>query len=87
MALKIKCLGPIVKFLGTITLELYLIHNLFIDLFKSPFVYVKSDTLYLYLVILSSVAFAFPLKKLDDYLIKLINGKIGGAKDEKMSLN
>jgi membrane-bound acyltransferase YfiQ involved in biofilm formation len=87
MALKIKCLGPIVKFLGTITLEFYLIHNLFIDLFKSPFVYVKSDTLYLYLVILSSVAFAFPLKKLDDYLIKLINGKIGGAKDEKMSLN
>lgn len=87
IGLKLQCSGPILRFLGTITLELYLIHNLFIELFRSPIMNIKSDILYLYLVLLCSVSVAFVLNWLDGVLIKLFKGKKGEVNDEKISLN
>lgn len=86
LGLKLKCSGPVLKFLGTMTLELYLIHNLLIGLFVD-FIPIKSDILYVYLVLLFSILTAYSVKKLDDFLIKILNKKFRGVQHEKVPFN
>lgn len=60
-SLKIKCSNPLLCFLGKISLELYLIHGLFIQLFKGQLCTVQNDWLFIFLVLFCSVLSAWLL--------------------------
>ena len=47
------------KWIGKISFEIYLIHGLFLDLFKSKFITIESPALYVYLSLIASIAAAF----------------------------
>ena len=79
--MKIRFGNPILKFLGSISLELYLIHNLFLQgLSKNggTMERIPSSSLYILLTILISIGFAAVISGFDQYVIRLING--GSAK-------
>ena len=76
--MKVKFGNRVLKFLGSISLELYLIHNLFLQgLSRSggTMAKVTSSSLYILLTILFSVGFATIISGFDKYIIGLINGK------------
>ncbi len=75
--LKVKFQNRALKFLGSIALELYLVHNLFIQYLRSNSVMnVRSDSMYILLVILFSVLLAAVLHGFDRYIIGLVTGKL-----------
>ena len=76
--MKVKFGNPVLKFLGSISLELYLIHNLFLTGFNKSngsIARIPSNSLYIVLTILVSVGFATIISGLDKYIVGLINGK------------
>jgi len=74
--LKVRFGNPVLKFLGSISLELYLIHNLFITGLHNGTVFtVKSNGIYIVLTILMSIGLATVISGVDKYLIELITGK------------
>ena len=74
--MKVKFGNPVLKFLGTISLELYLIHNLFLTgLRDGTMMKASSSSMYIVLTILLAVALATVLSGFDKYVISLINGK------------
>lgn len=76
LMMKIKFTNPVLKFLGSISLEIYLIHNFFIEnLRSSQFLYVKSNSLYILLVFLCAIAVAVIVSGIDKYLVALFAGK------------
>lgn len=80
--MKVKFGNPVLKFLGSISLELYLIHNLFLTGFNKSngsIARIPSNSLYIVLTILVSVGFATIISGLDKYIVGLINGKSKNA--------
>ncbi|MCR5614762.1 MAG: acyltransferase, partial [Saccharofermentans sp.] len=74
--MKVKFGNPVLKFLGTISLELYLIHNLFLTgLRDGTMMKASSSSMYIVLTILLAVALATVLSGFDKYVISLINGR------------
>lgn len=74
--MRVRFGNPVLKFLGSISLELYLIHNLFLTgLHNSAMFNVKSPGMYVILTILMSVGLATVISGIDKYLIALIAGK------------
>lgn len=74
--MKVKFGNPVLKFLGTISLELYLIHNLFLTgLRNGTMMKITSNSMYIVLTVLLAVALAAVLSGFDKYMISLINGK------------
>ena len=74
--MKIRFGNPVLKFLGTISLELYLIHNLFLTgLSKGTIFIVKSPSMYILLTLLLSIGAATVIHGADKYLISLLTGK------------
>ena len=74
--MKVKFGNPVLKFLGTISLELYLIHNLFLTgLRNGTMMKITSNSMYIVLTVLLAVALATVLSGFDKYVISLINGK------------
>lgn len=72
--MKVKFGNRILSFLGNISLELYLIHNLFlVGLHDNSIMAIKSNSLYITLTILTSICFATLIHEFDDYIICLIN--------------
>ena len=68
--------NPVLKFLGSISLELYLIHNLFLTGLRNGTVFrVKSPCMYIILTIMLSIGLATVIHGVDKYLIGLISGK------------
>lgn len=59
--MKIKCSNPLLSFLGKISLELYLVHGLFIQLFKGQLCTIDNDFLFIAAVLICSVASAITL--------------------------
>lgn len=59
--LKVECSNPILRFLGKISVELYLIHGLFIQLFKGQLCFLENDFLFIAAVLSCSVAAAWLL--------------------------
>ena len=57
-SMKIKCSNPVLSFLGKISLELYLIHGLFIQLFKGQLCMIQNDFLFIAAVLICSVVSA-----------------------------
>lgn len=76
LMMKVRFGNRVLKFLGSISLELYLIHNLFLNGLAEGSVFrVQSASMYITLTILLSIGFAVILHGVDKYLIDLINGK------------
>ena len=74
--MKVKFGNRVLKFLGSISLELYLIHNLILTGLSEGFVFrVPSASMYITLTILLSIGLAAVIHGIDKYLICLINGK------------
>ena len=61
VTLKFRADNKLLRFISKISLELYLIHGLFIQLFHSDFITIKNNMLYLVCVILCSVLAAWLL--------------------------
>ena len=77
--MKIRFGNPVLKFLGSISLELYLIHNLFLQGLADGSVFkVKSASMYMLLTVLMAIGFATIVSGFDKYLIALITGKKKG---------
>lgn len=75
ISMKIQFKNPILNFLGKISLELYLIHNLFIINFRSDSMfYIESNFIYVIFVIIFAIFLAWLLHGFDQYLIKSISG-------------
>lgn len=74
--MKVRFGNPVLKFLGTISLELYLIHNLFLKGLHDGTVFmVTNPGMYIILTILLSVGLATVISGVDKFLIALIKGK------------
>ena len=76
--MKIQIGNTVLKFFGGITLEFYLIHGLFVELFGYSFLdvskslyYIKNVPIYIVVVVLCSV----PATVLFKYILKMISGK------------
>ena len=74
--MKVRFGNPVLKFLGTISLELYLIHNLFLTGLRSGTIFkVYSPGMYCILTILLAIGHATIISGFDKYLIALLTGK------------
>ncbi|MBE7069794.1 MAG: acyltransferase [Ruminococcaceae bacterium] len=74
--MRVRFGNPVLKFLGSISLELYLIHNLFLKgLHTDAMFNVKSAGMYCILTILLAIGLATVISGVDKYLIALITGK------------
>ena len=76
--LKIHIGNKVLKFMGALTLEFYLIHGLFVELFGFNFLdigasiyYIRNVALYLLVVIVLSVPAAVLLKKLHSLILRI----------------
>ena len=87
--MKVKFGNPVLKFLGSISLELYLTHNLFLTGLKdNTIASIPSASMYMVLTILLSIGLAAVVSGVDKYLIALILGKKKTASDpDEVSLN
>lgn len=74
--LKVKCSNAFLRFLGKISLELYLIHGLFLQLFQGQPGLLENDLLFIFLVLVCSIAAAwllyYPLRFLKRKLLQLL---------------
>ena len=74
--MRVRFGNPFLKFLGSISLELYLIHNLFLKgLHDGTIFNVRAPGMYCILTILMAIGLATVISGVDKYLIALINGK------------
>ena len=76
LMMKVRFGNPVLKFLGSISLELYLIHNLYLAGLRNGTIFkVYSPGMYCILTILLAIGLATVISGVDKYLIALINGK------------
>ena len=73
--MKVRFGNRVLKFLGAISLELYLTHNLFLQGLHSSLARIPSAGMYVVLTILFSVGLATVLHGFDKHIIALINGR------------
>ena len=74
--MKVRFGNPVLKFLGSISLELYLIHNLFLMGLRSGDIFrVTSPGMYVILTILMAVGLATVISGFDKHLIALLTRK------------
>lgn len=85
LMMKISFGNPIMKYLGKISLELYLIHNLYLTYLRSNVVNIKSSAMYGLLTIVLSIITADLINRFDRWLIALINAAKGSALDTHSS--
>lgn len=68
--MKVKIGNPILKYLGGISLELYLCHSIFLSLFRSAHIYIENNILYALAAIGASVIFAHLFNRLDKWILQ-----------------
>lgn len=84
--LKIRFDNPILRFLGKISLELYLIHNIFILYFRNEnAIMITNPFLYILAVLFSSIVLAYLLHFIDQKLIGLVGKQSGKRKEADRS--
>lgn len=83
--MKVRFGNRIINYVGKISLELYLIHNLFLSgIHTGPIMNIKSNSLYILLTILLSIGFASIINGLDKYIINTIrNNNLSKEKNNK----
>lgn len=74
--MKVRLGNPVLKLLGAVSLELYLIHNLFLTGLSNGTIFrVSSPSMYILLTLLMSIGAATVISGADKYLIGLLTGK------------
>lgn len=73
--MKVRFGNPALNFLGKISLELYLIHAMFLHGLHGSLAHITSPGIYVILTILGSVGFATVIHGFDKHIIALITGK------------
>lgn len=94
IVLKIRIGNRVLDFLGAMSLELYLIHGIFVQAFSycyisedtKPLYYIRSVPLYVLVVLVCSVAAAFVLKLARKYLLMLFAAFARSERDFLVSL-
>lgn len=71
--IKINYKGGIWGKISTISLEIYLVHRLVYTIFRSEALYIKSDLLYVFLVLLISIGVGYGVKKIEDFVNVKLN--------------
>lgn len=82
--MKIRFSNWLLKYLGSICIEVYLIQNLFLEGLHSDFIHVENNVLYSALVIALSVALGSVIHLADRKIISLLQGKPKHADQEKL---
>ena len=83
LSMKIKIGNPVLSFLGKFTLELYLIHGIFIHMFGyyminegvKPVYYIKNVTLFVLVILALSIPISYAVSLLDKKVGKLLRPK------------
>ena len=76
LMLKVRFSNKVLQFLGEISLELYLIHNLFLMGLRNPeMINIRGTFSYVIAVLVCSLVLAFLLHKLDQLIIHGLSGK------------
>ena len=83
LSMKIKVGNKVLAFFGKFTLELYLVHGIFLHMFgfymlqqgKKPLFYIENVSLYTLVVLALSIPVAFGLSLLDKKVAKLLRPK------------
>ena len=91
LGMKIKVGNPVLKFLGKMTLELYLVHGLFVHIFSYAVIndygksvcYIKNVPLYVLIVFVSSIPVAFLVHLLDSKIGSILKGSSSSKKINK----
>jgi peptidoglycan/LPS O-acetylase OafA/YrhL len=81
--MKMKVGNPVLRFLGKFTLELYLIHGIFINMFgycmikepALPVYYIKNVPLFVLVVLACSIPVSFGLSLIDKKVGKILRPK------------
>jgi peptidoglycan/LPS O-acetylase OafA/YrhL len=74
LLMKVRFANKILSFLGNISLELYLIHNLFIMMLRdSRVIFIKSTSMYMLMVLIGSITLAYVLHRVNQYVIHLFS--------------
>ena len=81
--MKIKIGNPVLSFLGKFTLELYLIHGIFIHMFGyyminegvKPVYYIKNVTLFVLVILALAIPISYAVSLLDKKVGKLLRPK------------
>ena len=71
----------ITRFLGKISLEIYVFHGFFLTLYRCKWIYINSGILYIALIFISSIGLAFAVHPLFSIILRL------GRKEKKKSGN
>lgn len=74
LLMKVKVRGPVLDWLGEHSLEIYLSHYLFMTLFYSRCIVVENDFLYIALVIVCTLAFAWGFHRVNRRVLKAYSG-------------
>ena len=82
LSLKATIGNPVLRFLGDISLETYLIHGLWIEATRSNMLYIKNDSLWAFVVVAGSVLSAFILHLAFSGIIKCMD-RLGKKKTIK----
>ena len=88
ISMKMKVGNPVSRFFGKFTLELYLIHGIFVNMFGfymirdnvKPIYYIKSVPLYVLVVLACSIPLSFAMCLLDKKAGKLLRPKKTGSR-------
>lgn len=83
ISMKLKVGNPVLKFFGKFTLELYLIHGIFINMFGyymihegvKPVYYIKNVTLFVFVVLAISIPLSYGMSLLDKKVGKMLRPK------------
>ena len=73
LLLKVRFDNAALRLLGSMTLEIYLIHNLFVEGYNGGFVYIESRSMYVLCTIVSALAVAYVLNRFNARLISGIS--------------
>ena len=73
LIMKLRFKNPVLSFLGKISLEIYLIHGLFLEMFRCPYkIYITNNLAYLAACVICAVLFAFLIHKVDIVIERLL---------------
>ena len=82
LSLKLQFKNKIISFLGSIALELYLIHNVFLTNLKC-----KDNALFIIAVLSLSIMLAYVINKFDSHIINFFTGAYKNNKIKRISSN
>ena len=73
--MKLSFKNKILDYLGALSLEIYLVHRIFLLCLRSNYIYIENKAIYLGLVYLLSILSSIQLHKIDQGILNIIRRK------------